>query len=182
MSIRLIGITGKAGAGKDTVADYLKAVANFKAVAFATPIRSALKAIFGFEDALFMHPYKEVVLEEYGKSPRQMMQTLGTDWARNLVNRDLWLILAGKKAADYHRLGYNVAITDLRFENEAEYIRKIGGVVWHVDRQSAGTPHAHASEAGVAYVDGDVRIDNNSTIARLYEQVDYQLSILKETK
>jgi len=168
----LIGITGKAGSGKDTVADYLKASSNFRSIAFADPIRAGMKAIFGFDDRLFQHPDKEVILEEFGKSPRQMMQTLGTEWGRESVNTDLWLILAGIKVKALSARGYNVAITDVRFENEAEYIRSSGGEIWHIQRGVAGTKHVHTSEAGVGFVDGDLLIDNNGTLAQLYEQVD----------
>lgn len=172
MPQRIIGITGLAGSGKDTVAAYLKASFNFETVAFAEPIRDGMRAMFGLEDKHFQHPGKEVVLPEFGKSPRQMMQTLGTQYGRDCVNKDLWLILAGKKISTLHSKGFNVALTDVRFENEAEYVRKAGGVVWHVSRAVAGTPHAHASEAGVAFVDGDGVIDNNGSLLGLYMQVD----------
>lgn len=168
---KLIGITGKAGSGKDTVAAYLKDHYNFESVAFAEPIRDCVRALFGLEDKCFQHPDKEVVLPGYGKSPRQIMQTLGTDWGRVCVNQDLWLILAGKEIKKLHSQGYNVVITDVRFENEVEYIRKRGGVIWHVARASAGTPHGHVSEAGVAFADGDEMIDNNGALHSLYQQV-----------
>lgn len=167
----LIGIAGLAGSGKDTVADFLKAHRNFKSVAFADPIRAGMKAITGLTDEYFQHPAKEVVLDIFGKSPRQMMQTLGTEWGRNSVNEDLWLILAGMKVDTHHDEGYNVAITDVRFENEAAYIRNNGGCIWHIKRGTAGTKHLHASEAGVAFDEGDEVVNNNGTLAELYEQV-----------
>ena len=171
MAKKLIGIAGKAGSGKDTVADYLKANYNFESVAFAEPIREGMRAMLKLEDEHFQHPGKEVVLEEFGKSPREMMQTLGTDWARDCVNKDLWLILAAKSVKEWHYQGYNVVITDVRFANEADYIRKHGGVVWHINRADAGTPHGHVSEAGVAFDTRDEVIDNNGTLYKLYQQV-----------
>lgn len=168
---KLIGLTGKAASGKDTVANYLKATYGFKSLALAEPIRAGMRAMLGMEDKHFQHPDKEVVLQEFGKSPREMMQTLGTQWARTLVHQDLWLILAGKKVVAYKSEGFNVAITDVRFANEAEYVRAQGGVVWHVSRAVAGTPHKHASEAGVAFVNGDKVIDNNGTLFNLYQQI-----------
>lgn len=169
--MKLIGIAGTAGSGKDTAADFLKLHYNYKSVAFADPIRAGMKAIAGLEDKHFQHPTKEIVLVEFGKSPRQMMQTLGTDWARELVHKDFWLILAGKHVENIHKDGYHAVITDVRFENEANYVRSKGGVVWHLKRNGAGTEHVHASEAGVAFLDGDSVIDNNGSLLNLYMQV-----------
>lgn len=177
---KLIGITGCAGSGKDTVAAYLKSNYNFDSVAFAEPIRDGMRAMFGLEDKHFQHPEKETVLQEFGKSPRQMMQTLGTQYGRECVNKDLWLILAGKKIAKHYLDGFNVALTDVRFDNEAEYVRNAGGVVWHVSRAVAGTPHIHASEAGVAFIQGDEVIDNNGTLYGLYLQVNELLNSNEE--
>lgn len=167
----LIGIAGKAGSGKDTAANYLKLVYDFRSVAFADPIRAGMKAIIGLDDCHFAHPTKEVVLPEFGKSPRQMMQTLGTEWGRNQVNQDLWLILAGIRKAEHNSMGWDVVITDVRFENEATWIREQGGVIWHILRGDS-VAAAHASEAGIyLYPNEDEVINNNGTLQELYEQV-----------
>lgn len=168
---KLIGITGKAGSGKDTVAAYLGQAFNFQSVAFADPIRDGMRGMLGLEDKHFQHPGKEAVLPEFGKSPRQMMQTLGTQWARDCVNKDLWLILAAKKVKALHFEGFNVAVTDVRFNNEADYIRASGGSIWHVSRDGASTPHAHSSEAGVFFEGSDKTLDNNGSLYSLYTQV-----------
>lgn len=169
--MKLIGIAGVAGSGKDTVADFLKEHNNFKSVAFADPIRAGMRAMAGLKDKHFQHPTKEFILPEFGKSPRQMMQTLGTEWARNSVHQDFWLIIAGKEVDKIHKQAYNAAITDVRFENEAAWVRKNGGIIWHIRRGGAGTEHVHASEAGIAFVEGDEEIDNNGTLEDLYRQV-----------
>jgi hypothetical protein len=168
---KIIGIAGRAGSGKDTVADFLKEVAHFKSVAFAEPIRAGMRAILGLEDKHFQHPDKEVVLEQFGKSPREMMQTLGTQWGRECVNKDLWLILAGSKIKAHQDAGYNVAVTDVRFDNEAEYIRSKGGTIWHLYRDTAGTPHMHASESGIEFEPWDEIINNNGTLHSLHMRV-----------
>lgn len=171
----LVGVAGKAGSGKDTVGNFLKEHYPFRSVAFADPIRAGMRAILGLTDKHFSHPDKEVVLPEFGKSPRQMMQSLGTEWARECVNQDLWLILAGKKIDEYNASGYDVVITDVRFENEAAFIRNQGGVIWHVKRGN-GTAVAHASEAGIAYAVGDSVIENYGTLDQLHSKVDAMLT------
>lgn len=171
---RLIGLTGKAGSGKDTVGGILKRVYDFQTVAFADPIRAAMRGMIGLSPEQFAHPLKEEVIPDLGKSPRQMMQTLGTEWGRQLVNEDIWLILANRKIQAWFKLNTSVAVTDVRFENEAAFIRNNGGVVWHINRGGAGTKHAHASEAGVRREEGDVVIDNNGTLEELFQIVKRQ--------
>jgi hypothetical protein len=167
----LIGFTGVAGSGKDTAANWLKHLYGFKSVAFADPIRNGMRAIIGLEDKHFQHPDKEVVLPEFGKSPRQMMQTLGTEWGRDCVNQDLWLILAGKKVDEYQNDGYHVAITDVRFENEAEWLRNKGGLIVHIKRGQSSAV-AHVSEAGVQATNEDWVIYNNGPLSNLYHRVE----------
>jgi hypothetical protein len=177
----LIGLTGKAGSGKDTVANYLKATYpdTFKSIAFADPIREAMRAIFGWNDSHFAHPRKNEVDPVYGISPRRAMQTLGTEWGRELINQDIWLMIANEKIKILHSQGFSAIITDVRFENEANFITVSDGIVWHIERdiQGAGAEGGHASEAGVEFnaACGDIRIVNNGTLEDLYKQVDEAL-------
>lgn len=170
--IILVGITGRAGSGKDTIGDYLKANYNFRSVSFAAPLKEGVKAMFGLDNTHLDHPLKEQMLEDIGKSPRQLMQLLGTEYGRNLVHQDLWLLLANKKVEAYASLGFNVCITDVRFENEAEFVRKQGGTILHVERGVSGTKFSHPSEAGVEMAQGEFKIENNGTMDELYKSVD----------
>lgn len=174
---KIIGITGKAGSGKDTAARYLREYrpTQFRSIAFADPIRDAMRVIFGWDHSYFEHPKKNEVDERFGISPRKAMQTLGTEWGRNFINTDLWLILAGARAEPLLGAGFNVMVTDVRFENEAQWIRKNGGVVWHIDRKvedATGGNAGHSSESGVKFVKGDVRINNNETLGYMYDVLD----------
>ena len=87
--MKLIGICGKARSGKDTAADYIVEECGFNKYSMADPIRSMLDSI-GVDPSF----NKEDPVDRFGKSPRQMMQTLGTEWMRNTVNEDGWLNLA----------------------------------------------------------------------------------------
>jgi hypothetical protein len=172
----LIGLTGKAGSGKDTVADYLAASRSFAKIAFADPIRRGIGVMFGLPPTSFQHPHKEEAIASFGKSPRQMMQTLGTEWGRNLVHPDVWLILAKELTQTNLGDGQSVVITDVRFENEAQLIRSLGGVIWHLNRTVAGTQHSHISESGIDFAQGDRYIGNNNSIADLHAFVDWSLT------
>jgi len=169
---KLIGLTGRARSGKDTVAGMLQSAFQFKTLAFAAPLKEGLKTMLGLTDEHVHGALKETLIEDFSKSPRQMLQTLGTEWGRLLVHDNIWLTVARRKVDEWRDCGFNVAITDVRFENEAEMIRKMGGQVWHVVRDSAPQVNAHASEGGVKFnADTDFTIYNNSTLDDLFDIV-----------
>lgn len=168
---KIVGLAGPARCGKDTVASLLHRVFNTGSVAFADPIRDSLKAMLGLEWEHFHGKLKEVEIDWLGKSPRQLMQTLGTEWGRDRVNPDIWLLIAGRKM-DKILEDRGVVVTDVRFENEAEYIRSKGGEVWHISRPGIQAVNAHASEAGVKFVPGvDKKIINDGTLDDLLTKV-----------
>jgi hypothetical protein len=85
-----------------------------------------------------------------GRTPRVAMQTLGTDWGRNMVGPDLWVNATMLRVdADLAR-GLVVVIDDLRFDNEALAIRKRGGLVVQLERPGVSYTGEHASEVGVS--------------------------------
>ena len=145
----IIGLCGLAGSGKDAVAAILSRRHGFAYISFAGPIYQAVSEITGLAPAqLKDRGLKEQPIPWLGKSPRELLQTLGTEWGRQMVNQDIWIKLAMRRAAEYER----VAITDVRFENEAEAIEAAGGQVWLVERPGAGLAGAaggHSSEAGI---------------------------------
>jgi hypothetical protein len=156
MSAKLIGLCGPAGAGKNTVAEFLRDSerCSFHQLAFADPIYECIAVITGVSVAgLQNRDTKEAVIPWLGKSPRQMLQTLGTEWGRETVNPQIWIRIAIERAVPHLAVGRSVVITDVRFDNEAQAIIDAGGEVWRVTRNGwqcldAGTA-MHQSEAGV---------------------------------
>jgi hypothetical protein len=140
-------------------------------VSFAEPLKTGLKTMLQLTDEHVNGSLKEEVLDWLGKSPRQLLQMLGTDWGRSMVHTDLWLMLAKRKIESILRLSVPVIVTDVRFDNEAEMIRSLGGQVWHVYRPDAQTVNAHASEAGVSFGLDDITIYNVGTLDELREMV-----------
>lgn len=171
--IPLIGLAGKARTGKDTVADLIIEHQGGFRYSFADPIREMLIPL-GIDLRMpEWQKMKETEIPLIGKSPRYLMQTLGTEWGRNMVCEDLWLRLAA------HKLKYSdstMVVADVRFENEAEWIRQNGGLLIHIFRDDAPSVRAHPSEAGVMVKKGDRTIHNDGSLLDLAAKVHALLS------
>lgn len=182
--MKLIGLTGRAGSGKDTVAQFLCETQGFVQIALADPLRAGLKAMLHLTDAeLCDRALKERPLDWLGRSPRALLQTLGTEWGRHQVAPDLWLRVAARRIAAIraskpclHIAG--VVVSDIRFDNEAEWLRAQGGELWQIVRPGAGLDGAtatHPSEHGVL---GDLRLFNDGTLDELFEHLAARLEQL----
>ncbi len=171
-NLRLIGLAGKARSGKDTVGAILKKeFGHVVTLSFAQAIKDGMKAMFGFTEEHVNGALKETVHPVYGKSPRYMMQTLGTDWGRQMIKDSIWIDTLKRRIEDAHERYQHVVITDVRFENEAKLIRELGGKIWHVRRGDAPTVNAHASEAGIAFNVDDFIVYNEGTMEELRDNV-----------
>jgi hypothetical protein len=173
----LIGLCGPAGAGKNTVAELLTDSDGgpFAQIAFADPIYECVSAITDLPVAkLKDRDVKEAVIPWLGKSPRQMLQTLGTEWGRGAVHPEIWIRIAMERAVRH--LDFNgVVITDVRFDNEAQAVIDAGGEVWRVTRPGwrclADDAAAHQSEAGVSDHLVARTIDNSGSLDDLRDQL-----------
>ena len=160
----LIGIAGRARSGKDTVANFIVAAIGGYRYSFADPIRAMLAPLGVDMSDPYWQALKEEPIPALGVSPRRMMQTLGTEWGRQLINPDLWLIMAHRRLLQN---GPGMIISDVRFDNEAAWIRKHGGRIIHVIRPDTKAVEAHASEDGIEMQDTDARLFNSGTLEEL---------------
>jgi hypothetical protein len=182
----VIGITGKARVGKDTLAGLLLSLTGGRGVrmSFADPIREFIASLTGYSVATLADgPLKEAPIDWLDdKSPRQMMQTLGTEWGRNMIDPDLWIKVAGKRLERVQHDVPLVVFPDVRFDNEAKLIRRMGGTVVHLLRSGAAQVNAHASEAGISSGMNDWQIVNDGSMTDLREQAGTLLSRLARQK
>ncbi|MAT87244.1 MAG: hypothetical protein CL532_01655 [Aestuariivita sp.] len=143
---RVIGLAGPKGCGKSTFASKLCIHYGFTAVSFSYPIKAMLHTM-GVDMQLLTDPVrKEEVIEELGCSPRYLMQTLGTEWGRTLVDDQLWLKLAKKRIESDSSRDY--VVDDVRFVNECELVHSLGGCIIRFDKDKQ-TQDSHTSEAGL---------------------------------
>lgn len=168
--MKLIGITGKARSGKDTAAKVLIEQRGLIKYSFADPMKDGVKAMFGLTDEHVNGNLKEEVIPHLGVSPRRILQTLGTEWGRGMIRSDLWVSLAQQKweviqAATDDTFHGGMIVPDVRFEDEAAFIRENGGTLIHIIREDAQEIEGHVSEAGVEWRQGDTRIRNNCSLA-----------------
>ena len=172
--MKLIGITGKARSGKDSIAKYLWAQYGFSRFAFADAVKLAAQAKFGLSDRqTWDDELKEVVIPFWGMAPREMFQKEGTEAGRDVFGYDLWL---KRWLITYNLLGdtEDIVVPDVRFDNEADLIRSRGGIIIEVRRDVAGltgAAGAHVSEGGLS-APADFVIHNNGTLEELYAAVD----------
>ena len=171
---RLIGLYSNApGSGKSTVASMTW---DFKKMSFASPMRefcANLLSALGHDGVALLEDRdkKEKRIAEIGVSPRQMMQTLGTEWGRSCIHPELWVMVAAGAVEQQRKLGRDVVIDDVRFPNEAEMIRRLGGELWLVDRPGVVYEGEHASEGALADVLPDVVVHNSGSLEHLREVV-----------
>lgn len=170
----IIGLAGRAGSGKDSVRSILEMHAHFAGLAFAEPIRGMLRELFntnGVSDEYITdRALKETPIPGLGVSYRHMAQTLGTEWGRHCLGADFWLRVANTYMADLRQQGYQrFVVSDVRFANEAEWVRSQGGKVWLVTRPNLPNVREHISEA--LPFDVDEQIDNNGTLQDLRRTV-----------
>lgn len=156
----IVGLTGRKGCGKSSVANIFRERLGYEVISFASPIKDMLR-VLGLGDAELNDPIiKEIVLDEYRKSPRELMQLLGTEFGRALVDKNIW-VTALEKRIDPDK---NYVIDDVRFPNEAAMIHANGGKVVRVYRpmQEEEAEDSHISEAGIDSEQIDYELRNSS--------------------
>jgi hypothetical protein len=148
----IIGFHGPAFSGKDTAASAIKKTyPDTEVFAFAGPLKEACKILFNFSDAQLYDPIlKEQIDKRWGKSPRQILQWLGTDILRNMINEDFFIMNMRQRIEDSE--ADNIVISDVRFDNEAEFIRSLEGKVVKIERNGAKTTEhsGHITEKGIS--------------------------------
>lgn len=133
---RLIAFIGPAGSGKTTAARTLRDAYAFSLIPLAGPLKLMLHGL-GLSTEQLYGSLKEAPCPLLcNQTPRRAMQTLGTEWGRDIIGENIWINAWKQKASRYLMLCHEnkVVVDDCRFSNEAKVIRKMGGLIIEIIR------------------------------------------------
>lgn len=212
----LIGLVGLINSGKGTVAHYLGSHYNFTEYSFASNVKDMLSSMFGWERSLLegdteeSRIWRESVDEWWSEklgikdfTPRYAMQNIGTDVIRKHFNDNIWILGVANKV----RLNpdKNIVVSDVRFLNEAAFIKEEGGVLLEIIRGTRPDwwswstkydlkiadersvveeimlnkyPNVHSSEWASAGIKVDFIINNSSDLDTLQTRIDHFINTL----
>lgn len=169
----IVGLTGYAQSGKDTLAQILVEDYGFVRIAFADKIREFLYEVspmVGCSPSGYLKDLVDLVgWDEAKQEPqvRRLMQDLGVG-ARKVFGEDFWVQAAFSDV----RHSQKIVVTDVRFQNEADWIKKFEySYVWRVKRNGVGAVNSHVSESQMDGYPVDQIFTNNGSIEELKELV-----------
>ena len=216
---RLIGLGGKLRAGKDAVGDYLEEKHDFVKLGMSDALNEALlklnpwipkeplgpvvgTTVTSYERYQTLHDAVGYVEAKKNPEVRRLLQVLGTEVGRDMIDPDVWVNIAEKKIREHWANGKSVVITAMRFPNEIEMLQRMGGFSVWVERPEAerlsngleneigrGTPdkvsegrtgsqeaiQSHASENSVSANEFEYVLVNDGTLDQLYRKVEKRL-------
>lgn len=180
---KLIGVTGLKFNGKDTIAGHLCAKYGYTRIGLADPLKEICSTLFGFSQDQLYGDLKETPDPQwFNITPRKILQYIGTELFRERMGQldnnfkdEFWLLCAKKKINDLLNKDPNarVVISDVRFENECEMIKKLGGLTLRVTRPGINTTaDLHSSEKCIPTLEVSHEFFNLGTIEDLNYMVD----------
>ncbi len=174
--MKIIGLCGEKGSGKDTVYEFIKEKYKTKRFAFADPLKESLKKLFLWDDNNFSVDNKEKIDDYWGVSPRQMCQLMGTDVLRislgkyfnKKLDNENCLDLSESSCQNNSDYSFHIkrihkefiqidedydyiVFTDIRFLDELKYVKSLGGKIFKIVRPDIvrNEYSKHVSEVGV---------------------------------
>jgi hypothetical protein len=194
----IIGLCGLIGSGKNTAAEHLIDEHAYESISFAETLKDAASSIFGWNRTMLEGATAEARAARETKdewwsdrlgfdvSPRYMLQFMGTEVMRNNLHNDIWALSVERKLIQQaiERPSQNFVISDVRFPNEVDMIRRLGGRIWHIQRGDLpewfgkNDPSIHESERAWNNTMFDATIYNNGSIEQMCGTIDVLLDNL----
>lgn len=175
----IIGISGKAGSGKDTVAEILfEKIHGGKIIAhFADNLKDIISRLLRISYQDLMNPeFKKKTVDLFPQyTYRTLMQAIGTKFRE--IDKDFWVKLM-METFKYSN-NYTILIADVRYKNEAEAIKKAGGVLVRINRDIPRI-NKHSSETDLDNYKFDYIINNNKDLDNLETEVNMFLEYLNK--
>lgn len=186
--MHIIAFNGLKCSGKSTASDYFIKLLEINMPslrvvrrAFADPMKEILSKYFGVGEALYTQEGKMQMNEFWGMTHREMLQKFGTEAMRDHFHPETWVkimqLTIDKLSMKVDSEDTVLVIDDLRFDNEAEMLRKYGAMIVQIRRDAvADSDGSHRSEHLLPEtIDGNLivnfKLRNNGTIAELRDQV-----------
>ena len=171
----VVALIGQAGSGKSEVARHLTVNHSYHRVRFAQILKDMLMIL-----GLSVEEVEGSLKEEpcsllFGQTPRYAMQTLGTEWGRDIIHPDIWANSWKIRVTTCLLKGYKVVCDDCRFENEVKVVHLFHGAqIWRILRRDLPPKMEHSSENGNLPFDRTIK--NYGSIGELKTAVDGILS------
>lgn len=168
---KIIAFYGAQQSGKSSAAHAVGSWEGWLKVSFAQPLYGMITALLGADSRRLDKEEPQESLQ--GKSIREALQLLGTEWGRGMIGERIWLHQMGR----YFGKPFNVVIDDLRFRNEYEFLREHGATIVRVDRpELEASEQSHASEQDWMSFEPDyVLINDKASVSDWHMEVRYQL-------
>lgn len=179
----LIGVCGKVGEGKTTIAKHLRDAYGFKIMSFGGPLKKIVSVLFNIPLETLNHPIEKDKFDpRWGKTPRTIMQLFGTDCMRNFFGYDFWV-----QKMEHQLLllpQHDIVIDDVRFPDEADMVTRKNGILIQVVRSNnplalQSAEALHASER-IDRLNPTKTFDNDSQIIDLHVKIDWFMHLLPE--
>lgn len=188
--VKVIGISGKKESGKDTVGDYLVKNFGYTKLSFAAALKDICKILYPFltDKHLNDHVLKETIQVDIldNQSPRMIMQKVGTDLFRTHYDENIWIRILNdsirKEIKNNNKKKF--VITDVRFQNELDYILTSfdESIIFDIQRSSKNLLDEHITENGILSCKNMITIENNGTLFDLFQKIDYHIVEKKMNK
>lgn len=180
----IIGISGKAGSGKDTAAKMLEVLyanpdisyedfanrryenfTDIQIVHFADALKETAQVLFRLgEWETNTQEGKKTTINWIGKTVRELLQGIGQG-LRDAIDSNLWVKILFANTKGWS----NYIIADVRYPNEVKAIKERNGILLRIDRKGAGAGNHNSETALDDYKEWDVHIENNNSIEDLFE-------------
>lgn len=174
----LIGLSGYARSGKDSVARILNRLYGHEQISFAAKLKTLALAIDpyvafpGSNKHRLSEALADLGPEDVKTIPevRRIYQAVGNE-VRNVLGENVWLDAA---LGDLDR-NKSYVVSDVRYPNEAIEIKRQGGVVYRVVRPGNFPANDHISEVALNYWEFDAFIVNDGDLVDLEGEVQHVL-------
>lgn len=190
----LIGLCGFKGHGKNTVASILCQKYGYIEISFASKLKDIISILFGWDRTLLeglsdfsrnwrneIDTYWSEKLNISNFTPNYAMEYIGTELFRNHFNENIWILFLEKELMNHLKNKKNIVVTDCRFRNEYELLKKYGAKIISVHRsppnndfydyKSGKLPmnyeNEHSSRISWIRFDFDFEIENYGSIENL---------------